>query len=76
MSRALAEDSINPGDTVEVWEDDHLECRGVAEEWSPPDPRRPSFASGQGTWRVRDETTGSVFHIPESYLTKIGGGNL
>lgn len=71
MSRTLTESEINPGDIVEVWEGDQLECRGVAEEWSAPDLRRPSFASGQGTWRVRDETTGSVFHIPESYLTKI-----
>jgi hypothetical protein len=58
------------GDHVEVWEDGRLECRGVAEEWSAPDPRRPSFACGTGTWRVRDEVTGSMFDIPERYLIK------
>jgi hypothetical protein len=71
MSRTLNTDEISPGDTVEVWEGDQLECRGVAEEWSAPDPG-DQYAPAAGLWRVRDEITGSVYDIPESYLVKVG----
>lgn len=54
------ETEIGPGDTVEVWEHDQLQCRAIVQEWN-----------GRGCWIVRDTVTGSTFHIPESYLIKI-----
>lgn len=50
---------IGPGDTVEVWEHDQLQCRAAVEKWVA------------GCWQVRDTVTGSTFHIPETYLIKV-----
>lgn len=52
---------IEPGDTVEVWDDRGLQCRATVDRWDAACVR----------WLVTDLETGAAYGIPESYLTKI-----